>query len=57
MFALSLVAAPALYTAIGMAGIFWLTAVLALAAIGLVTHVVPPAPPLPPGYLMAFFLE
>lgn len=49
VFALSLVAAPALYAAIGMAGIFWLTAVLALAAIGLVTHVVPPAPPLPPG--------
>lgn len=49
MFALSLVAAPALYAAIGMSGIFWLTAVLAVAAIGLVTHVVPPAPPLPPG--------
>jgi len=49
VFALSLVAAPALYAAIGMSGIFWLTAVLAVAAIGLVTHVVPPAPPLPPG--------
>ncbi len=48
MFAISLVAAPALYAAIGMDGIFWLTAILALAAIGLVTHVVPPAPP-PPG--------
>ncbi len=54
MFALSLVAAPALYAAIGMAGIFWLTAILALAAIGLVTHVVPPAPPLPPGPKPAF---
>ena len=49
VFGISLVAAPALYAAIGMGGIFWLTAVLAIAAIGLVTHVVPPAPPLPPG--------
>ena len=49
VFALSLVAAPALYAAIGMSGIFWLTAILAIAAIGLVTHVVPPAPPLPAG--------
>ncbi|WP_310452934.1 MFS transporter [Sulfuritalea sp.] len=49
VFALSLVAAPALYAVIGMSGIFWLTAILAVAAIGLVTHVVPPAPPLPPG--------
>ena len=49
VFAISLVAAPALYAAIGMNGIFWMTAVLAIAAIGLVTHVVPPAPPLPPG--------
>jgi hypothetical protein len=31
-----------------MDGLFWMTAILALAAIGLVTHVVPPAPP-PPG--------
>ena len=49
VFALSLVAAPALYAAIGMNGLFWMTALLAVAAIGLVTHVVPPAPPLPPG--------
>ncbi|KAF0164168.1 MAG: major facilitator transporter [Rhodocyclaceae bacterium] len=49
VFALSLVAAPALYAAIGMSGIFWMTAILAVAAIGLVTHVVPPAPPLPAG--------
>ncbi len=49
VFAVSLVAAPVLYAAIGMAGIFWMTAAFALAAIGLVTHVVPPAPPLPSG--------
>lgn len=49
VFAFSLVAAPALYAAIGMDGLFWMTAILALAAIGLVTHVVPPAPPPPRG--------
>jgi MFS family permease len=49
VFALSLVAAPALYAAIGMDGLFWMTAALAVAAIGLVTHVVPPAPPPPQG--------
>ena len=49
VFAISLVAAPVLYAAIGMSGLFWMTAALAIAAIGLVTHVVPPAPPLPPG--------
>ncbi|MBK7768333.1 MAG: MFS transporter [Sulfuritalea sp.] len=49
VFAFSLVAAPALYAAIGMSGIFWMTAALAIAAIGLVTHVVPPAPPPPAG--------
>jgi len=49
VFAVSLVAAPALYAVIGMSGIFWMTAVLAFGGIGLVTHVVPPAPPLPPG--------
>ena len=49
VFAISLVAAPALYAAIGMNGIFWMTAALAIAAIGLVTHVVPPAPPLSAG--------
>ncbi len=54
VFALSLVAAPALYAVIGMSGIFWLTAILAIAAIGLVTHVVPPAPPLPPGPKLPF---
>lgn len=49
VFAISLVAAPALYAAIGMDGLFWITAILALAAIGLVTYVVPPAPPPPQG--------
>ena len=49
VFAFSLVAAPALSAAIGMDGLVWMTAILALAAIGLVTHVVPPAPPPPEG--------
>lgn len=47
VFALSMVAAPLLYAAIGMSGIFWLTGVLALAAIGVVLWVVPDAPPVP----------
>ena len=47
VFALSMVAAPLLYAAIGMDGIFWLTAVLAFAAIGVVLWVVPEAPPVP----------
>ncbi|MDY0071420.1 MAG: MFS transporter [Thauera sp.] len=47
VFALSMVAAPLLYAAIGMAGIFWLTALLALGAIGVVWKVVPAAPPVP----------
>ncbi|AYH45515.1 MFS transporter [Azoarcus sp. DN11] len=47
VFALSMVAAPILYNAIGMNGIFWLTAVLAAAAIGVVVYVVPAAPPVP----------
>ena len=51
VFALSMVAAPLLYAAIGMSGIFWLTAVLALGAMALTVWVVPaattpaPAPP------------
>ncbi len=49
VFAASLVGAPALYSVVGMSGIFWLTAVLALGAIMLLTQVVPPAPPLQPG--------
>ena len=43
-FALSLVVAPALYASIGMGGIFWLTAVLSLAAILLVLRGIPPEP-------------
>jgi len=44
-FALSLVAAPALYRAIGMAGLFALIGALSLAAIWLVAALVPDAPP------------
>lgn len=44
-FALSMVAAPLLYTALGMSGIFALTGLLALAAIVVVLRVVPAAPP------------
>ena len=47
VFAISMVAAPLLYTAVGMDGIFWLTAVLAFAAIGVVLYVVPAAPAVP----------
>lgn len=43
-FAVSLVAAPPLYAAIGMGGLFALTGALAVAAIGVVAWVVPPAP-------------
>ena len=45
MFAVSLVAAPALYASVGMGGIFWLTALLAVGAIVMLARVVPPAPP------------
>lgn len=44
VFALSLVGAPLLYGWIGMPGLFALTGVLALAAIGVLFRVVPPAP-------------
>ena len=47
MFALSMVAAPLLYAAVGMDGIFWLTAVLAAGAIGVLLWAVPVAPPIP----------
>jgi len=47
VFALSMVAAPLLYAAIGMDGIFWLTAALAFGAIGVLLWVVPEAPPVP----------
>lgn len=43
-FALSLVAAPALYRWIGMGGLFSITGVLALAAVGVVRVLVPDAP-------------
>jgi MFS family permease len=43
-FAVSLVAAPALYHTIGMGGIFALTGVLSLAAIWLTLKIVPPEP-------------
>lgn len=46
-FALSLVAAPALYQAIGLSGIFFLTAALALAGIVVVVKMTPSAPALP----------
>lgn len=45
MFALSLVAAPALYPLIGMGGIFGMTGALALAAIWVTLAVVPAEPP------------
>ncbi|HPE05102.1 MAG TPA: MFS transporter, partial [Thauera sp.] len=47
VFALSMVAAPLLYAAVGMDGIFWLTAVLAAGAIGVLLWAVPVAPPVP----------
>lgn len=47
-FAVSLVAAPLLYSAIGMSGMFVLIGVMSLAAIVLVRYVVPDAPALPP---------
>jgi len=46
-FALSLVASPLLYRAIGMAGIFALTGILSLLAILVVLYVAPAAPALP----------
>ena len=45
VFALSMVTAPLLYAAIGMAGIFWLTAALAVGAMALTIWVVPAVPP------------
>jgi MFS family permease len=46
-FALSLVAAPALYRAIGMGGLFVIVGVLTLAAMWVVAALVPDAPPQP----------
>jgi MFS family permease len=54
VFAVSLVAAPALYALIGMSGIFWMTAVLAVGAIGLLLRAVPPAPTFEPGPRVPF---
>lgn len=56
VFAVSLVLAPVLYAGVGMAGIFWLTAGLALAALGMILFVVPQGPPLPKG-VSGKFLE
>lgn len=53
-FALSLVGAPVLYAYIGMSGIFWMTAGLAVAAMALIAYVVPPAPPPQPGPRVPF---
>jgi len=47
-FAVSLIAAPVMYTLIGMSGIFALTGVLSALAILVVLYVVPPAPQKPP---------
>ncbi len=47
MFALSLVAAPALVPHVGLSGLFTLTTALALAGMAVVAWVVPPAPTLP----------
>jgi MFS family permease len=47
VFALSMVAAPLLYAAVGMSGIFWLTALLAIGAMAVMLWVVPTAPPVP----------
>ncbi len=47
VFAGSLVLSPALYAVIGMAGIFWLTGALAIAAMVVLLTVVPQAPPVP----------
>ncbi len=43
-FAASMVGAPLLYQLIGMSGIFWLTGLLAVAAIGVVLYIVPAVP-------------
>lgn len=47
MFAISLVAAPALVPHVGLSGLFTLTTALALAGMAVVAWVVPPAPALP----------
>lgn len=47
-YAASLVIAPLLYASVGMSGMFRLVAALAVAAIGVVLFIVPPAPPRSP---------
>lgn len=47
VFAVSMVAAPLLYAVIGMSGLFWLTAALAVGAIFTIVFIVPAAPPVP----------
>ncbi len=47
VFAVSMVAAPLLYAVIGMSGLFWLTAALAVGAIFTILFIVPAAPPVP----------
>jgi len=54
VFAVSLVAAPVLYAAIGMHGIFWMTGALALTAIAVVAFIVPMPPALQPGPKVPF---
>lgn len=46
-FAFSLIASPLLYQQIGMAGLFGMTGVLSILAIGVVLYLVPPAPQVP----------
>ncbi|RJF99687.1 MFS transporter [Noviherbaspirillum saxi] len=45
-FAVSLIAAPVMYDLIGMGGLFALTGILSVLAIGIVIYIVPPAPKL-----------
>ncbi len=47
VFAVSMVGAPVLYAAIGLSGLFWFTAILAVSAIVVLFRYVPDAPPLP----------
>ena len=52
-FALSLMGAPALYSVVGLSGLFLLTAVLSLLAIGVVLYKLPPEPAKPKAGLVA----
>jgi MFS family permease len=53
-FAISLVAAPAMYKLVGMEGLFALTGILSTLAILVVLYVVPDAPPKPPARNVPF---